>query len=451
MGVTTEFNPADYRRLLIRECQIEGRVVSARYSLIGSNGADDVEFAETFDFGGIDSTVAFDPRLLRLLALTAGVSYYKASAPETVSIDFPITESEAAYVAAVIRGGLGEFAFENQLPDALTPMLDYRLGGDVEIAAAESAWTLDAEPLVAVGGGKDSVVSIEALKAAGRTPTLFSVNRYQPIEDCIAVSGLSSVHVLRKIDRTLIELNGAGAYNGHIPVTAINSVIALIAADVAGLGSVVMSNEQSADIENLSWHGFEINHQWSKSREYENLLRSMLADYGMDPARYFSLLRGLPESDIADLFRGCTAYFDVFVSCNRSFALDESRRRSRWCGECPKCLFVFVLLAPRIGRDRLCAIFAQNVLDNDQNTELFLELAGLTAHKPFECVGDYSEVAEAFVDLMDDSEWSDDAVVRRMADDRTRLMASAANRVPVAESENIPAPYAGVLGALVSR
>ncbi len=143
-------------------------------------------------------------------------------------------------------------------------------------APADDDWDAARDPLVPVGGGKDSVVTIEALKRAGMRPMLFSVNKFDPIDRCIEVSGLDSVRVTRTIDRRLIEVNGMGAYNGHVPVTAINSVIGLIVADANGLGPVVLSNERSSNIGNVSWLGHDVNHQWSKSIHYETLLRDTL-------------------------------------------------------------------------------------------------------------------------------------------------------------------------------
>ncbi|MFZ2511633.1 MAG: hypothetical protein WAW85_11180 [Gordonia sp. (in: high G+C Gram-positive bacteria)] len=451
MPVSAEFLPAQYNTLVIEGYEVDGAALRTRYALTGP-GVSVRSFTETFDFGeiGVGRLGAVpNEHLLRLLAITACVSYYKLAAPSRITVAFAATEFELDYLRQLIGGGLGEFAYENDLPGALTPTVDA-----VEVltelpGVGSDSFDVAAPALVPVGGGKDSVVTLEALKSDGRRPVAFSVNQYQPIDDCISVSGLDAVRVRRKLDPKMGELNAGGAYNGHIPVTAINSAIGLITADLLGLGPVIMSNEQSADIENLRWHGFDINHQWSKSIGYENLLRSVLGAYGLDPDRYFSLLRALPETAIADKFAQNPQYFDVFVSCNRSFALDPARR-TRWCGECPKCLFVFVILAPRIGKDRLVEIFAGDVLDRPEHQELYRELAGMTKHKPFECVGDYSEVAESLVTLMDQPEWADDVLVKYMAGHRPELEARASGKAPIIGSGNVPAEYAGIFAALTA-
>ncbi|GAC58610.1 hypothetical protein GOHSU_44_00100 [Gordonia hirsuta DSM 44140 = NBRC 16056] len=456
MPVPAEFVPAYFDTLVISGYDFTDGQVRSHYALTGPDPAQSLEFTETFDFRELGATFDGpedrpDERLLRLLTITACVSYYKLAAPSRLHLGFAVTDFERDYLAQVIRGGLGEFAYENDLPAALEPEITAD-GALEQVPGAQTpdTWRVDAPALVPVGGGKDSIVTIETLKADGQQPVLFSVNQYQPIDDTIEVSGLTGVRVRRRLDPKMGELNKAGAYNGHIPVTAINSAIALLTADLLSLGSVVMSNEQSADIENLVWHGFDVNHQWSKSIVYENLLRQTLADYGLNPDRYFSLLRALPETAIADRFASCTQYFDVFVSCNRSFALDPERRRSRWCGECPKCLFVYVILAPRIGKERICEIFDGDLLDETEHLELYRELAGMTKHKPFECVGDYAEVAESLVSLMDRPEWADDAIVVEMTQNRDELTERAAGKAPIVPSKNVPAHYARVFDALLA-
>ncbi|MGH3584235.1 MAG: hypothetical protein ACRDUB_21790, partial [Mycobacterium sp.] len=380
----------------------------------------------------------------RLLALTCSLSYYKAAAPPAIEIAFPTYEFEKHYLRTLVEGGLGEFAYRNDLPAALTPEVT---GPDAAAEdVADDTWDPEANPLVPVGGGKDSVVSIEAFRRHGVQPVLFSVNRYDPIDRCIEVSGLDSVHVRRSIDRGLIEANANGAHNGHVPVTAINSVIGLIVADARGLGPVVLSNEKSSNVGNIEWLGRDINHQWSKSSVYETLLRDTLAQYGLNPDRYFSLLRGLSESEIADRFASCTDYFGVFTSCNRLFALDPARRATSWCGHCPKCQFVFVLLAPRLGRARLEEIFGANLFDDAAQYDGFADILGLGVHKPFECVGEYYEAAESMLAVLDDERWRGLSLVDQFASRRAELVAVAAaeqDQGPV--EHHVPARFAKLL------
>src|SRR5262249_11746443 len=158
-------------------------------------------------------------------------------------------------------------------------------------------------------------------------------------------------------DPELLALNARGARNGHVPITGILSAIAVAAAVLHGADEVVMSNEWSASQGNLQWNGREINHQWSKSAEFEGLFRTVLRESFGGCVDYFSLLRPLTSLAIARRFAEHRQYFATFRSCNRAFHLDESMRHSNWCGECDKCCFVDLVLAPFVPAAELDAIF----------------------------------------------------------------------------------------------
>jgi hypothetical protein len=230
-------------------------------------------------------------------------------------------------------------------------------------------------------------------------------------------------------------------------VTAINSVIGLIVADASGRGPVVLSNERSSNVGNVTWLGRDVNHQWSKSIEYETLLRDTLTAYGLNPDRYFSLLRPLSESEIADRFRDSPQYFRDFISCNRPFAIDAGRRGATWCGHCPKCIFVFGLMAPRLGRKEVEAIFGRNLLADEDNRVGVADVVGLGAHKPFECVGEYYEAAESLISVIDDDEWRDVLLVEEFRSRRGELeeVATSDESRPVGAVDYVPARYAAAL------
>jgi hypothetical protein len=408
--------------------EIYGRIV------IGHYRAGAHEFAERFDFGALAGDRAIDERLARLLVLAASLSYYKAVPATDIEIEFPATIAERDFLAEIIRYGLAEFAYTNDLPAKLHPTI---LVSQRDLPAVADHWNADAAPLVPVGGGKDSVVSIEVLKSVGWHPTLFSVNRHESIDRCVAVSRLEYVSVSRAIDRRLLDLNAAGAPNGHVPVTAINSLVALITADLLELGSVVLSNERSANSGNVEWDGIEVNHQWSKGLAFENLLRSTLAALGFNPDRYFSLLRGSRELDIAAKFAEYPEYFSEFTSCNRAFRMDPNRRSASWCGECPKCLFVFLILAPVLDKAQLVGIFGFDLLDTESNIPLYEEILGVRGFKPFECVGEIDEAVEALVSTSRLEDWRESVVVRELLPRVGALGAQPAAPAP----DNIPTNY----------
>jgi len=341
---------------------------------------------------------AFDAAL-KLLHLIAGVSYYKAGVPPRIAVEnAALDEATADLLDALYLHGLAEFAYRNRLPHVLD--LTVEVPGESEPAAPVD--NSHGRPLSAVGGGKDSIVTLEILRDAGLDPVPFSVNPNPVIKAVNAASGLDALAAQRRLDPSLFELNRSGAaLNGHIPVTAINSLIAIATAAWHGLGPVVMSNERSASDPNLIWNGHEINHQWSKGLAAEGLLReAVIAHTGLTEP-YFSLLRSLSELHIAQLFARHNAYDDVVTSCNKAFKLHDPT--ARWCGDCPKCRFVYLAMAPAMDRARLNHIFGHDLFADPAQVPGFLELLGIDGHKPFECVGEVEESLVALAMLTDDA------------------------------------------------
>ncbi len=262
-----------------------------------------------------------------------------------------------------------------------------------------------------VGGGKDSIVTIECLKQADEPLVLFELGNAGPIEATIAQAGLPAIRVTRRLDPTLFALNEAGALNGHVPITGILSMIVLACAIICGFDTIAMSNEHSASAPNLVAEGREVNHQYSKSFEFEQALSQFIERHVVQCVRYFSLLRPLSEVAIARRFAHHAAYFPVFRSCNAAFRQSAERRATKWCCDCPKCRFVYLALAPFVERQLLIATFGRDMLDDPAQVEGFAELCGLQRHKPFECVGEIEESATVMAHLGDLPDWRDDAVV----------------------------------------
>ncbi|MBV9820700.1 MAG: hypothetical protein JO144_00530, partial [Actinobacteria bacterium] len=302
--------------------------------------------------------------VLRLLHAVAGVSYFKAAAPPVVDLGAAeFTAAERAYLHGVYRHGLREFAYVNELPAVLaTEFTGEPLQPRTPV---DGSWfSIEDRPLVPCGGGKDSIVSTEAMIRAGRDPIAFAVNPNHIIAGVVAAAGLELLAVRRTLDRRLFELNRQGAYNGHVPVTAVNSLLAVATAVLHGLGPVVMSNESSASSPNLDWNGEPVNHQWSKSGEAERLLQAALASRLGADGMYFSLLRHLNEMQIARLYAGTTAYDGVLTSCNNAYTIDRPATL-RWCGNCPKCRFVYLALAPFASVERMVGIFGADLLADE--------------------------------------------------------------------------------------
>ena len=359
-----------------------------------------------------DVRVAAAERALRLLHLIAGVSYYKAAVPEEIRIDtYAIDADTAALLESVYRNGLGEFAYRNGLD------LRARIRFPAEAAPAPAAPALGLRPhaLVAIGGGKDSLVSIEALRAAGVAQTVAWIGGSQLIAACAAQTGLPTLNIGRQLAPQLFEFNRQGAWNGHIPVTAVNSAILAFAAVVLGVDQVVFSNERSASYGSLIPGTGEVNHQWSKGWAFESAFGAYLQAQVAADLQYYSLLRPLSELAVARQFAKTDRYDAHFSSCNRNFHILGERPTSRWCGVCPKCQFVFLALAPFMPKLRLVGIIGRNLLDDPAQVPGFDALLEYQDHKPFECVGEGRESRAALAFLAQRPEWREDAVVRRFA------------------------------------
>ncbi len=352
---------------------------------------------------------------LRLLHLIAGVSYYKAAVPAQVGIDdYAIDADTAALVESVYLNGLGEFAYRN----GLDLQGRFRLPVAAPAAPAAGAAGLGDAALVAIGGGKDSLVSIEALRAAGVAQTVTWIGGSQLIRACAERTGLPTLNIGRTLAPELFELNRQGAWNGHIPVTAVNSAILAFVGLLTGAGQVVFSNERSASYGSriVAADGTltaEVNHQWSKGWAFERAFGEYVERHVAADLHYYSLLRPLSELAVARQFARSDRYDAHFSSCNRNFHIMGERPAHRWCGVCPKCHFVFLALAPFMPKTRLVKIFGRNLLDDAAQAGGFDALLEFKDHKPFECVGEGRESRAAMATLAARPEWTEDALVKR--------------------------------------
>jgi hypothetical protein len=404
------------------------------------NGPELVERVEFPDAPALppERAAAFDAAL-RLLHLIAGVSYYKAGVPTELHVEgHALDVATAEFLDEVYLHGLAEFAYQNKLDlrgkirfpapgrhpgESRDPLLGtmkskmdsgFRRNDEREAGASLS---LPRRSLVPIGGGKDSLVTVEMLKSVNELMTAVWVGNSELIAACAQRTRLPTLNIRRQLAPELFEYNRAGAWNGHIPVTAINSAILLCAAILYGYDAVVFSNERSASEATLEYDGQPVNHQWSKSADFERGLREYTKSHIAPRVDYFSLLRPWSELAVTREFARGTEYDDVFSSCNRNFRIRGERPADRWCGQCPKCHFVFLALAPFVAKPRLLKIFGRNLLDDASLAPGFDALLEYREHKPFECVGEGRESRAAMASLTRRPEWREDALVARFADE----------------------------------
>jgi 7-cyano-7-deazaguanine synthase in queuosine biosynthesis len=259
----------------------------------------------------------------------------------------------------------------------------------------------------ALGGGKDSIVAAEILKEAKVDTDLWAVNQAERFENLANKMNLKILSVTRKIDPLLLELNGKDAYNGHVPITAINSFIGVVLAILTGKKSVIWAIESSADEINTSWKGLQVNHQYSKSYEFEKEMANYIKKNIAKDLEHYSILRPLTELRISEIF--CKNYIDkyngLFSSCNANFSLNNNDKLN-WCGKCPKCAFVFIVFSPFIKKSNLLGLFnGRNIFADEDMKPIIEELLGISGHKPLECVGEIAETRLAINMAKDTGEY----------------------------------------------
>lgn len=323
------------------------------------------------------------------------ISYWKCACPPTVKVLCgALTDEQTAFWRKLYWNGLGEFFFTNGIAESQEGFLQVESEKwKVEsVSAAANLSTLHSplstSYLVPIGGGKDSVVTLELLRRAGKTIRPLIMNPRGATRECARVAGFPLEEVLvirRKIDPTLLDLNAKGYLNGHTPFSAMLAFYTRLASALSGIPNVALSNESSANESTVK--GSYVNHQYSKSLEFENDFRKYVNEAAS--FNYFSFLRPLSELQIAMLFSRFTAYHDVFRSCN------VGSKEDIWCGHCAKCLFAYIILSPFIEPARLNEIFGKSMLDDTSLDLEFRQLLGLAETKPFECVGTVSEVRQA--------------------------------------------------------
>ncbi|MBF0461093.1 MAG: endonuclease domain-containing protein [Magnetococcales bacterium] len=392
---------SDFQRFEFVQFESHGHTTRFRYRLSGEQ-VTPIDFEERLEWPlGLPAPDPRQPAVYRGLCnihRMLGISYYKACCPpEIVLHGEPMSDREADFWEQVYTNGLGEFFYRNGLDPRGRVRFPRQGGRDPEPIAVPVPAT--EQVLLMIGGGKDAAVAHEIIQEAKVPMALFSLGSAPWIKRLAAALGGSHWVVGRHLDPKLFALNAAGAYNGHIPISACIAFIGTLVALVGGYRAVVASNERTASYGNLVWHGMEINHQWSKGLAFERAFQQRQREQLLQGPEYFSLLRPLSELAICGLFARRLRYFNCFTSCNANFQLRDTGQTPRWCGTCPKCLFVYLMLAPHLSQARLHTIFGLDLLADAANLPLLEELAGVQGHKPFECVGTPEEVLAALSHL----------------------------------------------------
>lgn len=334
-------------------------------------------------------------RLIFNIGMIELISYWKATcSPNVIIKAAPLPGEQKAYWKKLYFHGLGEFFYSNGIAadmDSFMNIVSDECGSLHTVSMSE---TTDGV-IVPIGGGKDSVVTLELLKKHHSNVIPLIINPRGATLETLKTAGFEekdAIIIYRSIDKHLLELNAKGFLNGHTPFSAMLASYSVLVSYLTRVADVALSNESSAN--EATVHNSTVNHQYSKSLEFENDFRAYTRSYVLKEHNYFSFLRPLSELKIASLFSEYTQYYPVFKSCN------VGSKHDVWCEECSKCLFAYIILSPFIDEKILSQeIFSKNLLEEKSLEPTFMELIGKTPTKPFECVGTVEEVNVALAML----------------------------------------------------
>lgn len=329
------------------------------------------------------SNLAFHVGLVEL------ISYWKCTCSPNVIIECGyLNEDQINWFKKLYFYGLGELFFTNSIVTSLTDFMNITCTGK-ELKNTTSINSDNFKnKIIPIGGGKDSVVTLELIGDITSDYCLI-VNPKPVTLECAEIAGYDFskiIEVSRIIDKKLIDLNSEGYINGHTPFSSMLAFLSYLIANLANVKYITLSNESSANESNVV--GENINHQYSKSFEFENDFKYYTDNYLKSPSTYFSFLRPLNELQIAMMFSKFEKYHSTFKSCN----VGSKGEKWHWCCACPKCLFVFCILSPFLYDEKLISIFGEDLFTKESLLKTFIELCGYGETKPFECVGTFEEV-----------------------------------------------------------
>ena len=340
------------------------------------------------DFKLNDITSSVARNIIFNLGMVEAISYFKATCSPHFCIECGnLDEYQEAWYRKLFYLGLGEFRYRNNIDVEEEDFVEFISEGEIIESSFEHV-DLDG-CIVPVGGGKDSNVTLDLLDGYKEKVTPFRIGMNDVAKDCINAAGYSDdkvIEIVRVIDKNLIDLNSQGFLNGHTPFSAIVAFTSYLSAYLTGKKYIALSNEDSANESNVD--GVNINHQYSKTIEFENDFREFANKYFGLGIEYFSFLRPITELQIAMLFSRIEKYHKIFKSCN----VGSKQKPWVWCCNCPKCLFVYSILSPFLYKEKLVEIFGEDMFENEKLLSTFTELCGYGDVKPFECVGTYEEI-----------------------------------------------------------
>ncbi len=426
------------------EFENDETVIAFKYHEINENGSERT-FTEKLELPGQFKLSALNESLrnniLSNLHLMLGISYWKLSCATEVKIPYKLTPDQANFWNTLYKKGLGEFFYTNKLDVALAPSFPV----SVELATKPVKLQLQDSGLLGFSGGKDSLVANKLLTNAGQNFVPFTVETNHNQAKILAILGQSGYVIERTLDPILLETN---KYSGHVPFSAIVGWIGVLLATLTNSRFVIVGNEYSASEPNTTYQNLEINHQWSKSEEFEDMLRNYVQNFISPDITYFSLLRSFSEIKIVELITKSPDLLEKFVSCNRNFQIKNSQDK-KWCGECAKCASTFALLSAFMGKANLVQLFGKNLFADESLIPLYKALLGISGIKPFDCVGSVEEIQIALWRANQKGEYKADPIMELFAKETLNNLNNPGqvyeDMLAIKDTNTLPTEFASIL------
>lgn len=328
------------------------------------------------------------------LGMAELVSYWKITCSPLVTIkNIYLNDKQIEWWKKLYFYGLGEFFYKNNIKTNVTNFMNIK-SGDRKLDKVEINEEFEGA-LVPIGGGKDSIVTLDVIKEDFNTNMCYVINPRGATEETAKTAGYDinrRCYVKRTLDKNMLELNAKGFLNGHTPFSSIVAFSGLLVAYLNKKKYIVLSNEASANESTI--YEEEVNHQYSKSYEFEEDFNEYVEENIFKNVKYFSLLRPVSEYQIAKHFAKLPNFYGIFKSCN------AGSKKNIWCANCSKCLFVYIILSPFMNRKDMIAIFGEDLLEKESLKETLEMLSGIQKNKPFECVGSRDEVNTAICETI---------------------------------------------------
>ena len=379
----------NFKDFYIKDFQINNNIVYFNFSFDNK-----IYFQESLDFW--TKLTQNIKNLLVNLHIVLWISYFKLYPFANFHLPVYLNNQQLEFWKKFYINWLWEFFYKNKI----TPKINF-INWEQSFENKKID-ILSKKALLLWWWGKDSIVSYSLIKYKyDFTPFIvWKLDRIK--KDTIEITWKTPIVIKRQIDPKLFEYNKI-YYNWHVPITWIISFISLITAKLYNFWYIFTSNEKSASEENTIWEGVKINHQYSKSKEFEDDFNKYNKNF-ICWIVYKSLLSNLYEIDIARHFSKLKEFFPYFSSCNKNFTISIDSINQRWCWKCEKCAFVYLILSPYIEQKELEKIFWKNLFEDKNLISTYKKLIWKEI-KPFECVWTYNESKKAFKKVLKKYEW----------------------------------------------